>query len=427
MRFVFNTLLLLAVFTAFVSPAVADNWPAWRGPSNNGVSNEKGLPTKWSKTENVAWRLALPGPAGATPVVWKNQIFLTSIGGKGELLLLCVGTDGKEQWRKQVGAGNRNVRGDEGNSASPSPITDGEMVWALFANGDMACYTTAGEEVWKLSLPKRYGAFKIAFGMTATPVLDGDRIYLQLIHGEGNPDTREATVAAIDKSTGDEIWTVKRPSDARKECEHSYASPVIYRDDDREFLLTHGADYVVAHKLSNGEEIWRCGDLNPKGNYNPTLRFVASPTVAEGLVIVPSAKNGPVFALDPASQGNVSFKKSSYFWRKDSGTPDVPTPLIHNGLVYFCRENGNLTVVDAKTGEEYYTERTERDRHRASPVYADGKIYLCARNGTVSVVKAGKTFELLAQNKMEESLSASLAISSGRIYVRTFDALYAIE
>lgn len=409
------------------SIALAENWPAWRGPEMNGVSAEKDLPTTWSKTENVAWRLPLPGPAGSTPVIWDDQIFLTSVGGKGELLLLCVGTDGKEQWRKQVGAGNKNVRGDEGNSASPSPCTDGEMVWALFANGAMACYTTAGEEVWKLNLPERYGKFKIAFGMTSTPILDGDRIYLQLIHGEGDPETREATVAAIDKRTGAEIWTVQRSSDARKECEHSYASPVLYRHGELEFLLSHGADYVVAHSLKDGAEIWRCGDLNPLGKYNPTLRFVASPVVADGLVIVPSAKNGPVFALDPASKGDITEKADAFFWRKEQGTPDVPTPLIHDGIAYLCRENGNLSAVDAQTGEEFYTQRTERDRHRASPVFADGKIYLSARNGTVSVIKAGKQFELLSKNKMEESLSASPAISNGRIYLRTFDALYAIE
>ncbi|HRX82835.1 MAG TPA: PQQ-binding-like beta-propeller repeat protein, partial [Pirellulaceae bacterium] len=118
--------------------------------------------------------------------------------------------------------------------------------------------------------------------------------------------------------------------------------------------------------------------------------------------------------------------KSALHWKREAGTPDVPSPLYHDGLVYLCRENGNLVCVDAKTGEEFYEERTTRDRHRASPLYADGKVYLTARNGVITVVKPGKKFEILSQNDMGEAISASPAVSNGRIYLRTFEALYAI-
>src|SRR5690606_762238 len=233
-----------------------------------------------------------------------------------------------------------------------------------------------------------------------------------------DPATREAVVVALDKTTGAEIWKADRPSDGRAECEHSYASPVLYRDSDREYLLTHGADYVVAHSLKDGSEIWRCGGLNPKGNYNPTLRFVASPLAVPGLIIVPSAKNGPVLAVLPEAQGVITGSESYLKWVRDSNTPDVPSPLLVDGLVYLCRENGNLICLDAKTGEEYYQEPTERDRHRASPVYADGKIYLTGRKGVVTVVQEGKEFKILARNDMGEQISASPAISNGTIYLR---------
>lgn len=411
--------------TLMTSLARAENWAQWRGEKLDGVSHEKGLPTTWSKTEGIAWRLPLPGAAGATPVVWGERIFLTSLDGD-KLVLICVGTDGKEQWKQVVSTGNKDVRGDEGNSASPSPCTDGKHVWAFMADGALACYTVEGKEAWKFNIQDRYGKLNIAFGMTSTPVLDGSRLYLQLIHGEGDPETREAVVVCLDAPTGKEIWQQPRPSDGKKECEHSYASPVIYRDDKQAFLITHGADYVVAHDLEDGHELWRCGDLNPKGSYNPTLRFVASPVAVPGMIVVPSAKKGPVFCLKPDIKGDVSDDKSAFHWQMLRGTPDVPSPLVQDGLVYLCREDGFLVCLDAQTGEEHYTEPTARGRHRASPVYADGKIYLSSRDGVVSVVKAGQEFELLAKNEMQESLSASPAIANGRIYLRTFNALYAI-
>lgn len=403
----------------------AEPWPQWRGAKLDGISSEKNVPTEWGKDKNVAWRLSLPGPGGATPAVWGERVFVTSADQK-DLVLICVSTAGKELWKQVVGTGNREVRGDEGNSAAPSPCTDGKHVWVFMANGPLACYTIDGQEVWKFDVQTRYGKLDIAFGLTSTPVLDGDRLYLQLIHGDGNPATREARVVALDKATGREIWAQHRVSDAKAECEHSYASPVLYRDAKREYLLTHGADYVVAHRLNDGGEIWRCGDLNPKGNYNNTLRFVASPVCVPGLIVVPSAKNGPVFAIKPDVTGDISDKEDAFFWKKASGTPDVPSPLVHDGLVYLCRENGNLVCLDAQTGRQHYEQRTVADRHRASPVYADGKLYLTGRKGTVTVVKTGPTFEILAQNSLDEEISASLAIADGRIYVRTFEALYAI-
>lgn len=420
-------LSVMLLLCTSVQVAWAENWPQWRGAKLDGISNEKGLPTQWTPTAGVLWRLPMPGPAGATPAVWGDRIFLTSADkDSGELLLLCVGTDGKEQWRQTISAANKNVRGDEGNSASPSPSTDGQHVWVFMADGELAAFTVDGKKVWNFNIQDRYGKLRIQFGMTSTPVLDGDNLYLQLIHGEGKAETREAKVVALDKLTGKEVWAVDRHSDATDENEHSYASPVIYRDQDREYLLTHGADYIIAHSLKDGSELWRCGNLNPRGRYERTLRFVASPVAVPGLIIAPSAKNYPVLALKPDGAGDLTEKESAIAWQLESGTPDVPSPLVVGDYVYLCRENGNLVCLDRKTGEKKYERPTTRDRHRASPVYADGNIYTSARNGIISVIKAGPDFEIVSQNDMKESISASPAISNGRIYIRTFDALYAI-
>lgn len=409
-----------------VQPLSAENWGSWRGPTQNGISNETDLPKSWSAESNVKWRSKLPGPAGATPVVWDDKIFLTSTSGT-DLVLLCFGTDGKQRWSRLIGQGNKAARGDEGNSASPSPITDGVHVWAFIGTGKLVCYTVDGSLVWDADLQERYGKFDIAFGMSATPVLYQGRLFVQLIHGDGKPDTQEAMVVAVDASTGQPLWATERVTGASRENEHSYASPMLYDFGGVSYLITHGADYTVAYSLEDGKEKWRLGGLNPQGkSYHPTLRFVSSPAAADGIVVCPTAKNGPVFAIDASKTGDLTDSKA-VLWVRDDNTPDVPSPIIHDDLVYLCRENGMLLVLDRKTGEQVYMERTHSHRHRASPVLADGHIYLTARDGKVTVVKTGREFKIVAQNDTEETTSASPVISNGVIYIRTFDALWAIE
>lgn len=422
--------LLLSVFCLIPGTVPAEDWPSWRGPSGTGISSETNLPTEWSPEKNVAWKLALPGPAGATPVVWGNQIFLTSVNDAGELLLMSVETSGKLLWQQVVASGNQNARGDEGNSSSPSPVTDGRHVWTFMGEGTLACYTVSGQQVWKQNVQDAYGKFSIQFGMSSTPVLEDGKLFLQLIHGEGNPRTREAVVVALDGLTGKQIWKVDRPSDAEAENEHSYASPVLYRDGSTKLLLSHGADVIVAHDLRDGHEVWRCGGLNRRDDtllpYDPTLRFVASPAVAPGLIVVPSAKQHPVIAIRPDGQGDITNVADKHVWSWKR-TPDVPSPIIHEGLVYLCMENGNLTVLEAETGKEVYSQATHRQRHRASPVWADGKLYLTARDGRVTVVQSGREFKSLATNDLGEDQSASPVISGGTIYLRTFRTLWAIR
>lgn len=407
--------------------ARAENWPQWRGPHSDGISGETGIPTEWGREKNVLWRFPLPGPAGATPVVWEDRIFLTTTE-EAKVDLICVSTDGKQLWRETIGEGSQNVRDDEGNYASPSPATDGERVIGFMGTGDLACFDIDGKVEWRVDIDKVYGPLELQFGMASTPVLDKGRVYLQLLHGDGDPETEEARVVCLDAKTGQEIWQSKRLTGARVECEHAYSSPFLYRFGNREFLLTHGSDFSVAYDLEDGKELWRCGGLNPPGpgGYHDTLRFVASPGISKDLIVIPSAKNGPVLGVRPDGSGDIT--ESDYFlWRIPQGTPDVSSPLIHEGLVYLVGERGFLTCVDAKTGKQVYRERTVDARHRASPVYVDGKIFITARNGNILVVAPGREFKVLAINDMEEEISASPVISNGVLYLRTFDALYAVR
>ena len=413
-----NIVLLFLLSFSLINGSFAENWHQWRGGNNDGISNETDVPIQWSQTENILWRLPLPGEGASTPVVWQDRIFLTSADGN-DLVLLCINTDGEEVWKRTLAQGNRTKRGDEVNNAAPSPTTDGEHVWAFLGTCDLVCYDFEGNRIWHTNIEERYGNFRLGFLMSMTPLLYKDRLYLQLIHSNA------WLVLALDKMTGEEIWMHDRKSDATKECEHAYTSPILYKDSERELLIVHGADYVTAHDLDDGNEIWRCGGLNSKERYNPSFRLVASPVATEGLIVVPSAKNGPVLGLDPSGKGDIT-DSDWQIWKLQRGTPDVPSPLIHDGLVYLCRENGDLICIDAKTGEQLYLERTHRQRHRSSPVYANGYIYLTARDGVVNVIKAGRQFSIVATNTIDETVAASPTIADGILYLRSYDALYAI-
>jgi outer membrane protein assembly factor BamB len=402
-----------------ITATMASDWPQWRGPNNNGASAETGLPAKWSPTENIKWRIELPGPAPSTPVVWGDRIFLTSADGS-DLVVMCASTDGKLLWKKVAGAGNDDIRQGESNAAASSPVTDGKNMWAFFGTGVLVCYDFAGNEVWKFDVQSRYKKFNLYWGMATSPLLDGDRLYLLLLH------TNTQSVVALNKNTGAEIWHHQRKTDAYSESLHSYASPIMYRHNGIEFLVIHGADYVTGHSLKDGSEIWRSGGLQ-SSPYNPLYRFVATPAAAPGLLVVPSAKGGPVLGINPdGAKGLITESKTHLRWQVNNLTPDVPSPLIHDGLVYLCRENGQIICVDDKSGDVIYQERGYNKRHRASPVYADGKVYVIAMDGTVTVVKAGRQFDMLSQNSMNEQTAASLAIANGTIYMRTYEALYAI-
>ena len=390
--------LLLGLLLCAVS-AGGENWPHWRGPRLDGTSAETGLPATWSRDDNVRWRLPLPGPAGSTPVVWGERVFLTSTDRESEALsVLAVSRGGKVLWRREVDWSSQRVSPQfavETTLASPSPVTDGRRLWALFGSAMLVCLDLDGEVVWQRDLAALYGRPKTYFGLSSSPLLHGGRLFLQLLH------TDRQLVLALDPETGEEVWAHQRATDARDECLHAYTSPTVYRapGDGGELLLIHGADYLTAHRLGDGAEAWRHGGLNPRDAYNPSLRLVATPVAVDGLVIVPSAKRGPVYGLRPAgAKGDITGAERFTAWSRERGTPDVPSPLVHGGLVYLAAEDGKLTVLDAASGEQVYAERVHQSTHRASPVLADGKLLLTATDGTVSVVKPGRAFEILSKN-----------------------------
>ncbi len=412
-------LLALYSFIAYGSSVLlADNWPQWRGPNGDGTTSERGLPTRWSKTENVVWRLPLPGPSGATPAIWGEHIFLTSLRPKADYVLLCVSRSGDIRWTRKLSTAEEAPKEGEGNASAPSPTTDGKHVWAFTGLGDLVCYDLQGTLVWQKNLQREYGEFDYWFGMSTTPLVHGDDVYQMVLQ------MKDPYIIAFDKLSGKERWKHTRESNSEHESRHSYASPILY-EGKRTLLLIHGGDHLTAHTLDSGAEVWRLGSLNDKSEYNRFLRFVASPVAQSGLVVVPTAKNYPILAVRPGGTGNVT--KTHTAWRRPRGTSDVATPTMKDGLVYMLRENGVLICIDTKTGKDVYEERVHKGDQRSSPVWADGKLFCAAKNGVVHVVKPGRKFEVIASNDMQEQILATPAIAGGRIYLRTFNALYAIE
>ena len=183
--------LLLVVFP--VHSIHADNWPQWRGANLDSVSHEKELPRSLSK-DNLLWKLKMPGPGGASPIVWEDNIFVASVEGN-DLVLLCITTDGKQKWKRKLEGRNRQIRMDNSNGASPSPVTDGDHVWVMLTPGIVHCFDFQGNLIWKKDMQNEYGEFQIQFGMTSTPLLDNGNLYFQFIHG--NMRDREPSTGKI--------------------------------------------------------------------------------------------------------------------------------------------------------------------------------------------------------------------------------------
>ncbi len=401
------------------SESSASDWPQWRGAKGTGVSAAPELPLTWSRTGNVAWRTPLPGIGSGTPIVWHDRVFVTSYSPDGAMLV-CLSDDGTVLWKRKIGESQRSET-FHFRCPGPSPLTDGTRVWGLSADGVLIAFDFDGNALWSVNLAERYGKLQLNFGLTSTPIVFGHCLYLQLIHGDGDPDTHESVVLALDKRTGTEIWKQSRVTGASGEREQAYASPIIRRD---HLLVSHGADYTIGHDLITGREIWRCRVSSNAAD--STLRLIASPVIADdGTIFSPSAKAGSLVALNPLGKGDISV--NGIRWRSESGTPDVPSLLSYNDLVYSVQTGGSLLCLDAKSGVQVYREKLASRSHTASPVAAADRIYIVGRDGRTTVVKAGRIFAMLADNDLHEDISASPAIAHGRIYLRTHAALWALE
>ncbi|HYE14591.1 MAG TPA: PQQ-binding-like beta-propeller repeat protein, partial [Pyrinomonadaceae bacterium] len=391
--------------------ALAGNWPHWRGPSATGASDEKNLPLRWNAAgEGVAWKLAMPGLSGSTPIVWGERVFLSVAEGDA-LSLWCVDrSKGQALWKRPLGGGNVKMR--KHNMSSPSPVTDGSGVWVMTGTGVLKGFDFAGRELWARDLQKDYGEFGLNWGYASSPLLHGDSLFVQVLHGMNTDDP--SYLLRIDKKTGKTRWRVERPTDAVRESPDSYTTPALLRNGNSAEIVVTGGDYVTGHDPATGKELWRSGGLNP--DRNPFYRVVASPVVSGGLVYAPSRVK-PLLAIRAGGRGDVT--KSHVAWSFDNG-PDVPTPATDGKYLYVVNDRGIVWCLDAKTGAEVYGQkRLKPGTYSASPVLADGKLYATSEDGLTSVIKAGPAFEVLAENDLGEYCLSSPAVSDGQIFIRT--------
>jgi outer membrane protein assembly factor BamB len=417
------SLLFLAAQADAVSPT--EIWPQWRGPTADSVAPGKGLPTQWSKTENIRWKMPLPGWGVSTPAIWKDAIFLTTqVQDKNMLILRVDAETGKIVWKHDVGIaiprrdGKRGNLGfmAESNMATPSPVTDGRHVWFHFSNGDLLCCDFAGKKIWSNNLIERYGPYSIWWGHSNSPVLVGDLIICTcsqdpLLGGK-------SYVVAFDKMTGKEKWYVGRDTGASGEPADSYTTPLLFKNNDRTELIIFGGNVLDAYEPATGKRIWHCNAF--KGN-----RVISGPTLIGDTVYAVQGMKGPLFAVKAGGSGDVT--DTNVRWKYASkATPDAASPVFANGLVFLINNSDFAICVDAQNGKEVWKERLGGE-FRATPLVADGKVYFFCKDGTATVVEASREFKVLNRCPLGEDVIASPAVAHRSLFIRTKEHLYRIE
>ena len=442
--------LLLATALALTSlSAFAENWSNWRGPLHNGSSPEKGIPEKFSKTENVKWSVALPGASAATPVVWGDKVFVTAadMTTKKQYALCLDRKTGKELWRSEISDFVSDGQGS--NSCSPSPVTDGKLVVFFYGTGDLVAFDFAGKKLWGRNI----GPFAFLWTFSTSPLLDDGRLIMQVLQrdtavsGRGKPTGNESFLLSIDPATGKDQWRQVRPSEAKSESLEAFSTPLPFTHNGRKEFIIVGGDCITGHEPATGKELWRWGTWNP--THITHWRLVPSPTVGAGVILACGPKGAPVYAVKVGGSGTLSNK--SLAWQshvqntEDAAsaapshndkdvTTDVPTPLFYDGKFYVL--NGTkkkLLCVNPADGKVIWSgDLGGKSVFQCSPTAADGKIFIMNFDGDVSVVKAGGTeFKLLhAANFKDEGdntrLRSSVAISQGNLYVRTGTKLFCL-
>jgi outer membrane protein assembly factor BamB len=419
---VLNRVITAGFFSSIaIATLSAENWPQWRGPAMNGISSERGLPLKWSTEENIAWKVAMPGRSGSTPIIWNEIIFLNigTADGSGDLELWALNrSDGKILWKGSIAGGNHIER--KQNMSSPSPVTDGRTVWVMTGVGVLKAFDFKGKELWARDIQKDYGRFGLNWGYASSPLLEDGDLFVQVLHGMKTDDP--SYILRIDGATGKTLWRVERPTNAIRESPDSYTTPALVRQGNTKEIVISGGDVVTGHDPATGKELWRVDGLNPSNN--PNFRIIASPLVVGNIVIAPTRER-PMLAIKTGGRGDVT--ATHKLWTFDNG-PDVPTPVSDGKLVYTVNDRGIAFALDLQSGKVVYgPERLKSDSYSASPVLAEGRIYITSENeGVTSVYTAGPKFELLAQNSLNDYCLSSPAMSEGQIFIRTTGHLWAI-
>lgn len=404
-------------------------WAQWRGPLASGVAPTATPPLQWSETKNVRWKVEVPGRGSASPIVWDDRIFVLSAVPVGVPIAeshLPRGEDtprlphqmkvfaydrrtGALLWEQtpQEGVPHEQARRDTGTWASSSAVTDGSVLIASFESRGIYAYDLAGKRLWQRDLGDKQ--MRSEFGEGSTPVLHGRYLVVVWDH-QG-----QSFVTALDKTTGKDLWKVDRDEI------DTWATPLVVTVGGREQVVTAGMKKVRSYDLATGALVWESAGT--------TMNPIPSPVHEEGVVFLMSGFRGfnlKAIRLDGA-KGDIT-STGHILWSHDRDTPYVPSPLVHEGILYTLKSNnGILNAIDAKTGTLYYQQRIDSlPEVFASPVLAQGRLYLTGRDGTTVVLKHGRAYEVLAENRLDDGFDASPALVDGELFLRGMRHLYAI-
>jgi outer membrane protein assembly factor BamB len=387
---------------------LAEDWPQFRGPDGQGHSGERGVPIHWSETQNIAWKVAVPGRGWSSPVVVDGRVWLTTAipSGRERSLRLMSFDASSGQTRLDVEVfrqSNSELLNAKNSHASPTPIVEGDRVYVHFGAEGTAAVSTTGEVIWKVRL--RYDS---QHGNGGSPVLSGD---LLIVNCDGFD---EAFVAALDKRTGKTRWRTFRP----EPWSQAYSTPLVIRAGDRDLVVSVGAFHTMAYDPQNGKEAWRVD--YPEGFSN-----VPRPVYGSGLVFIATGFQQPsLLAVRPDGKGNVT--RSHVAWTLSRGAPLTPSPLLVGDDLYLVTDAGIASKVDARTGAVRWQHRLGAPVS-ASPVSVDGRIYFLDEEGRTTVVMPGPTFEAVAVNALDGATLASMAVASQSFFIRTATHLYRIS
>jgi len=411
-------------------------WPQWRGPSGQGISEEKNLPADWTTTKNIKWKASIPGRGHSSPIVWGNRVFLTtaiegelvpghkavkhmdgdkeflhpdSVGANHKHLfkVLCLDRkNGKLLWEKTAFEGTPyDDRHRKSSYAASTPATDGKYVYAFFGTEGLYAYDMNGNFKWKADLGK---LGTVGMGTGTSPI-----VYRNLVIVQCDEENGEASfIVGIDTKSGKEVWRTPR------KVQVSWSTPLLVNSGKRPELITTGTEFVIAYDPSSGKELWRHKGVESNAIPSP---------VANGEMVFVSAGSPTkiVLAITLGATGDLA---DSVVWKYTKGTAYVPSPILYGDYLYLTSDRGVLTCLDAKTGEVKY----EGGRvpipasFTASPVAFDGKILLTSEDGDTFVIKAGPKHEIIATNSVGEPVYASPAMADGNIFIRGERNLYCI-
>jgi len=400
-----RTLCAALIVALLAGPVLPENWPAWRGPRGDGTSLEKDVPVRWSTTDNVAWKVPIPGKGHASPIVWEDRIFLvTAIESTKQRLLLCLDTDGRILWQRVVLTAPLERIHKLNSCASSTPATDGRKVYVSFLDRDrmfVAAYDFDGNEIWHV----RPGVFASMHGYCSSPVLWNEKV---IVNGDHDGP---AYIVALDRDTGKTIWKTPRPNNTR-----SYCAPIIRRIDGRNQMILSGSKCVASYDPDTGRQHWIID--------GPTEQFVASLVYNGKLLFMTCGfPDRYIQFIDPTGRGNVT--KTHVVFQTDKDCSYVPSPIAAGNYFLVVSDTGVATCYDGRTGHAYWRQRLD-GRHSASLVSANGLVYFTSDKGRTAVVRPGPTFNLVAENDLAEKTDASPAISNSKLYIRTWKNLYCI-